>query len=40
MSRFQLFVAQNAMIARLIGVALVFALAHFGVRPMADPFLP
>lgn len=40
MSRFQLFIAKNAMTARLLGVAFAFALAFFGIRPLAEPFLP
>jgi hypothetical protein len=40
MSRVQLFIAKNAMAARLLGVAFAFALAHFGVHAHADPLLP
>jgi hypothetical protein len=40
MSRFQLFIAQNAMTARLLGVAFAFVLAHFGLHTLADPHLP
>jgi hypothetical protein len=37
MSRFQLFIAKNAMTARLLGVAFAFALAFLRI-PLADPF--
>ena len=40
MSRFNLFIAQNAMTARFLGIAFGLVLAHFGIRTYADPLMP